>query len=333
MPELRQNIITRDWVIIATERARRPETFVSRREKRAALPLHDPSCPFCPGNESQTSAESLRIGDEAAWRTRVVANKFPALVREGMLSRRMSGIHRSMQAVGYHDVVVEHPRHDAQLPLLREEEIFDVLSAYQRRYVQVREDGRVETILIFRNHGVAAGTSQPHPHSQIVGLPVVPAQVRMRLEIATRYFDETGECMFCRTVKDERSSGDRIIFATKHFLSFIPYAALSPFHTWIYPLRHMSSFESCTEDELRDLARCLKSVLGRLFHGLNDPDYNLLIRSLPTHLVQTDYFHWYMSIVPRIAISAGFELGSGMFINTAIPEQSAEFLRGIGEAK
>ena len=327
MPELRQNIVTRDWVIIATERARRPDAFAVHRELTPVPVEHDASCPFCPGHETQTGDEQIRIDGPDGWMVRVISNKFPALVREGLPMRHLNGIYRSMNAIGYHEVVIEHPRHDLHPHQLAPDELTRILHVYRRRYAELRNDPRIEAIVIFRNHGAGAGTSQPHPHSQIVATPIVPAQVRTRLEIAQRYFDETGECVYCRTVRDERSVSDRIICSNKHFIAFIPYAALSPFHLWVFPLRHMSSFDACTDDELSALAEILRAVFGKLYTGLKDPDYNMLIRSLPIRLVQSDYFHWYISVIPRISVSAGFELGSGMFINPSIPEESARFLR------
>lgn len=329
MPELRQNIVTRDWVIIATERARRPDAFAVKRHDATPAPRLDPTCPFCPGHEGDTAAEHGRVDGPEGWRIRVIANKFPALVREGLPMRKLNGIYRSMNAVGYHEVVIENRRHDLHLHEAPVDDLAEVLGVYRRRYQELRSDPRIEAVVIFRNHGAGAGTSQPHPHSQIVATPIVPSQVRNRLEIAVRYFDETGECVFCRTARDERSVADRVICTNRNFVAFIPYAALSPFHLWVFPLRHMSSFDASTDEELADLAEILRTLLGKLYTGLNDPDYNLLIRSLPVRMVQSDSFHWYISIVPRISVAAGFEMGSGIFINPAIPEESARFLRDV----
>ncbi len=327
MAELRQNIITRDWVVIATERARKPEAFVVRREKSTEPPDHSPQCPFCPGNESQTGKEIWRVPEKGDWSVRLVQNKFPAVTPEGMPQRKLSGIHRSMNAVGYHEVLIEHPGHAKHPHVLSAAEWENVVTAYRRRYVELKADPRIESIVIFRNHGYGAGTSQPHPHSQVVAMPVVSTQIRSRLDIATRYFDEAGECIFCRTLKDERVSGERVILSSRNFIAFVPYAALTPFHIWVYPLRHMSSFDQMTGEEMKDLSGILHTVLRKVHVRLNDPDYNLVLRSIPTHLVHTDYFHWYISIIPRLSIQAGFELGSGMYINTGIPEESAAFLR------
>ncbi len=329
MPELRQNIVTRDWVIIATERARRPDAFAMPLRADGPPLAHDPACPFCPGHEGDTAEEHARVDGPDGWRIRVIANKYPALVREGLPMRKLNGIYRSMNAVGYHEVVIENRRHDVHLHQASLDDLSELLGIYRQRYQELRSDPRIEAVVIFRNHGAGAGTSQPHPHSQIVATPIVPSQVRTRLEIAVRYFDETGECVFCRTARDERSVADRVICSNRNFVAFIPYAALSPFHLWVFPLRHMSSFDLSTDEELADLAEILRTLLGKLHTGLNDPDFNLLIRSLPVRMVQSDYFHWYLSIVPRISVAAGFELGSGIFINPAIPEESARFLREI----
>ena len=329
MPELRQNIITREWVIIAKERARRPDQFVGPKKEFAHVPAFDPNCPFCPGNESMSAAETYRVADRDGWKVRVIGNKFPALSQEGDRVRKMDGIFRSMSGVGFHEVVVEHRRHDLSPALYSVEDLTTVLGAYRQRYVQMRKDPRVEAIIIFKNHGESAGTSLVHPHSQITATPIVPTQIRHRMDEAIRFFDETGDCVFCATLKREIEDTHRIIASTDSFVAFIPYAALSPFHLWIFPVRHCSSFDEIEEYEITDLAALLRTVLGKLHFGLNDPDYNFSIRSIPAREGQREYFHWYLTIIPRIVRTAGFEIGSGMYINTAIPEESARFLRDI----
>jgi len=234
-----------------------------------------------------------------------------------------------MAGIGVHEVIVENPRHDLTTALLTVVEVTDILLVYRQRYLEIRKYPHIETIIIFKNHGESAGTSLEHPHSQIAATPVVPSLFRSRIDAAIRYFDDTGECLFCRTLDDELASGERVIFESAYFVAFIPYAALSPFHIWIFPRRHSSSFDDITDAEITDLAYTLKTVLAKLYYGLNDPDYNYNIRSVPTAERATKYFHWYMAIIPRVSKQAGFELGSGMFINTALPEESAEFLRSI----
>lgn len=328
MPELRLNVITRDWVIVATERAQRPHQFVRTRSS-AQVPRHDGNCPFCPGNERETLGETYRINDGQQWKVRVVPNKYPALSAQGERVRGGGGMFRSLSGVGFHEVIVEHPRHDLTIALMNTQDVETIVRAYRQRYTAIRQDPRIEAIIIYRNHGESAGTSLIHPHSQLAATPVVPVQFRGRIAEAMRYFDEHGTCIFCRVLEEELHAGARIIEENKHFVAFIPYAALSPFHTWIYPRRHVSSFDDISVEEISDFSIILRSVLARLYHGLNNPDYNFSIRSIPTDVRTADYFHWYLTLIPRVTKTAGFEYGSGMFINTSLPEESAAFLRNV----
>lgn len=329
MGELRQNIITRDWVIIVKERARRPDEFVSKVRQREQINAYEADCPFCPGNERLTQRELFRVSGGREWKVRVVANKYAALSTEGERIRTINGVYRSMTAVGHHEVIIEHPRHDRTMALLTPAEVADILTAYRQRYAEIKKDPRIEAIIIFKNHGEGAGTSLLHPHSQLAAPPIVPTQIRGRIEEAIRYFDEAGECVFCRTLREELLFRERIVFETEHFVAFIPYAALSPFHLWVFPRRHASSFDDLFDSELNDLAVNLQTVLAKIYFGLNDPDYNYSIRSIPTRDRHTDYFHWYLTIIPRVSRTAGFEIGSGMFINASLPEDSAGFLRNV----
>ncbi len=329
MSEIRLNAITRDWVIIATERSKRPDEFASAFTKAIEMPQYRSDCPFCLGNELITGPESLRISDGNSWRVRAVANKFPALSNVGERVRQVKGMNRCLSGVGVHEVIIEHPRHDLTIALMDLEDIANILQVYRQRYSTLKLDPRVETIIIFKNHGKAAGTSLEHPHSQLAGTPIVPYQLRIRAQEAIRYFDDTGECIFCQTLQEEIAIGERIVVAGEHFVAFIPYAALSPFHLWIFPRRHTSSFDEITDVEITDLAKMLKILLGKLFYGLNNPDYNYTIRSIPTADESASYFHWYLALIPRTSVAAGFELGTGMFINTTLPEESAAFLRAV----
>ena len=329
MSELRQNLITRDWVIVATERAKRPDEFTQPNPCVTNTPAYRPNCPFCLGNEDISEVELYRQGDGDKWQVRSVLNKFPALTYCGEPDIKVDGIYRSMKGFGIHEVIIEHPLHNVTTALLDVKEVADILRAYRQRYAEIRQDSRLKTITIFKNHGLRAGTSLEHPHSQIAATPLVPSQIRTRIAEAMRFIDDTGECLFCRTLNDELADSSRVIFESEHFVAFIPYAALSPFHTWIFGRRHTSSFDEITDEEIVDLAYNLKTVLAKLYYGLNNPDYNYTIRSIPTDEQFTDYFHWYIAIVPRLSHIAGFELGSGMYINTVTPEASAEFLRNV----
>ncbi|MBI3988007.1 MAG: galactose-1-phosphate uridylyltransferase [candidate division NC10 bacterium] len=329
MPELRQNLATKEWVIIAKERAKRPKDPSSPpRERRKALPF-DPSCPFCPGNESKTPEAILTLSGERGWKIRVVPNKFAALWPSGDRLRHMDGVKRWMPGVGFHEVIIETPLHDAFIALRGDEEIHDLLQVYLERYRSISQDKRIELITLFKNHGEQAGTSLPHPHSQLVATPVVPSHIRHRLEEAMRHFDNHGECVFCAMLREEIRYQERIILEDDYFVAFVPYAAFSPFHTWILPKRHVASFGDTAPDEIGSLAKTLKAVLAKLYYGLDDPDFNYVIRSVPSDGRGIRSFHWYISIVVRMTKAAGFELGSGMFINPALPEEDAGFLREV----
>lgn len=329
MSELRQNLITRDWVIIANERSKRPNQFAKKTDSVVELPPYRADCPFCPGNEHDTAEEICCLGDGYEWKVRAVFNKYPAVSPESDPVRTNHGSYRSITGFGVHEVIIEHRCHNVNIAILSVEDICNIFTMYRERYSKLKKDPRIKTIVIFKNHGLQAGTSLEHPHSQIAATPVVPCQVRDRISEAIRYFDDTGECLYCQTIKDELALASRVVAETQHFVAFIPYAALSPFHLWVFPKKHTSSFDHITDAEIVDMAEILKTVLAKLYYGLNNPDYNYTIRSIPTDQDDTDYYHWYLAIIPRVSRSAGFELGSGMFINTSLPEESAEFLRSV----
>ncbi|HUI93019.1 MAG TPA: galactose-1-phosphate uridylyltransferase [Chitinivibrionales bacterium] len=332
MSEIRQNLISREWVIIATERAKRPDHFLKPSVKKTPA-SHVPDCPFCTGNEEKnTPGETYRHSDDNGWKVRVVPNRYPTLVSEGDRVRSVNGIYRTVSGVGIHEVIIEHPAHNLTIALMSQNEVADILRAYRSRYREIRKDPRIECIIIFKNHGEAAGASLEHPHSQLVATPIVPSQVRDRIQDAIHFLDNTGECVFCNMLRLELAAKERIVHESNHFVAFVPFAALSPFHLWLFPRRHTSSFDDISDQEIDDLALNLKTVLAKLYHGLGNPDFNYCIRSVPTDEHQSEYFHWYLAIIPKVIRTAGFELGSGIFVNTALPEASAKFLREVSPA-
>jgi UDPglucose--hexose-1-phosphate uridylyltransferase len=328
MPELRQNRFTKEWVIIATERAKRPEELKAQRERKQTA-SYVASCPFCPGNEAMAPPEVMHIAMNGDWKVRVVPNKFAALAREGELWRRIERSHRTMSGVGIHDVIVETPDHAMSTALLPLQDVEHILSAYRLRFHEVSQDRRIAHVTIFKNHGLGAGASLEHAHSQLIATPVISSQVRGRLHEALRHYDEFGECIFCEVMAEEVHEQTRVVVETAHFVALEPFASPSPFNTHIYPKRHMASFGDINQTELRDLAQVLRRVLAKLHAGLGDPDFNYSIRTAPAEAAGVKYYHWYVSIIPRLTRVAGFELGSGMFINTVLPEEAAEFLRNV----
>ena len=330
MSELRQNFATKEWVVIATERARRPEEMAHHSERKPAAPFVA-NCPFCPGNEKLTPAEIMRIptSTEVPWHARVIPNKFAALSREVQPTRTVHRSRRSVNGFGVHDVIVETPDHSEVMALMPDSYMAEILRIYKIRYDELSLDRRIALITIFKNHGPDAGTSLEHPHSQIIATPVISLQVRERFQHALRHFDDYGECMFCQMLEEELEEQSRIVAISEHFVALELYASPAPFCTHIYPRRHMASFGDVSGAEINDLARMLRSILAKLYHGLADPDFNFTIRSAPAESVGVKYFHWYLSVIPRLTRMAGFELGSGMFINTVLPEAAAEFLRKV----
>ncbi|HEX9657070.1 MAG TPA: galactose-1-phosphate uridylyltransferase [Bacteroidota bacterium] len=332
MSEIRQDVTTKEWVIFARERAKRPDDF-RRIEDRSAQKLFMASCPFCPGNEEMTIGEVYRQSlsrNSTEWRLRIVPNLFPALVGEGSLSRVVEGalFHR-LDGVGQHEVVIETPIHNRFLFDMDESEVLAIINAYRERFAELRRDKRIKVILIFKNHGKSAGTSLEHPHSQIIATPVVPAHIRNKYEIATAYYDDTERCIYCDVAHEEMRLKTRVILTTDLFVAFHPFASRAPFETWIAPLRHCSSFGNITDEEAADFARILQIVLKKMYVGLGNPDFNYDIHTSPLADEDKHYYLWHMQILPKLITPAGFELGSGMSINTALPEETAEFMRGI----
>ena len=333
MPELRQDPTTKEWVVIAVERAKRPDQF---RERAPTEPRPDSGerlCPFCPDNELLTPDEVFALRDygdknQPGWRVRVVSNKFAAFTpSEGPRMQTHGRLFSSKSAYGYHEVIIESPDHNRILPLMGEQEVLELLQTYCQRYKDLRTDPRVKLILVFRNHGPRAGTSLAHPHSQLVATPVIPFHIRQKYEVAIRHYDDTGRCLYCDVVAEEKAAGKRVVLETPHFLVFQPFASQVPFETWIAPKHHNPCFAHISFEERLELASVLRRVLRGLYDGLNNPDFNLIVHTAPVEDETKPYFLWHIEIRPRLTTTAGFELGTGIYINTAVPEDTAPFLK------
>lgn len=329
MPQFRQNFITNEWVIIAPERSKRPDQFARTAEKRKERPAHDPKCPFCPGNENQTPPSLYTKTGGDGWRVRVVPNKFAAVNPELSPKRKSVGKFLTADGFGRAEVVIESPRHDATLAMMSTGEVREVLESYKNRYADLAKDEKVDMITIFRNHGVKAGTSLEHPHSQIIATPIIPPHVRQIMQHAILYHDTYGQCPHCVMLEEELSQKERIVFEGKHYVVYCMFASHTPFETRIVPRRHYSRFDSTTEEEMDELANVLRITLKKIYVGLGDPDYNFVITSSPISDGEVHYDHCRFVIVPRLTTPAGFEIGSGIFINIMLPEECAKFLREV----
>jgi len=334
MPEFRQNLATKEWIILAAERQKRPAQFARSRPPMGETPAHSASCPFCPEQEASTPAAiaAFPSGSESGgWQVRVIPNKFPALApgpdEECVACSTHEGPYLRREGVGHHEVVIETPRHNEDLPMLPPEHIEQVMLMFSSRYQALVAMPSTELVVIFRNHGEKAGTSIIHPHSQIVASSVVPFMVRNKLYEGQRYFDEYNRCVYCDIMQYEREHGARVVMENEHFMALTPYASSVPYEIWLLPREHHATFGEAEEDELRDLARALQNLLARLYRLLDDPDYNFVIDTAPDHMAGVSFYHWRLEIYPRLTTRAGFEIGSGIGINVVSPEHAAAALR------
>ncbi len=332
MPELRKDPIVGRWVIISTDRAKRPTDFVREQNK-----MKGGFCPFCYGNESKTPPEILAYRpsqnggaagkDSPGWTVRVVPNKFPALGIEGNLSRQAEGMFDKMNGIGAHEVIIETPDHNATLATLPAKRIEDVLWTFRDRILDLKKDRRFKYILIFKNHGEPAGASLEHAHSQLIALPILPIYVVEELQGAKQYFIYKERCVFCDIIRQETDYGSRVVSENEDFLTLAPYAPRFPFETWVLPKRHESAFENSSSQMFENLAKALKSLLSKADRVLDNPPYNLVIHTSPVQDPTNDHYHWHIEFMPKLTKTAGFEWGTGFYINPTPPEEAARFLR------
>ena len=338
MPELRKNIITESWVIIATERAKRPQEFTN-----PASEPDEPFCPFCPGNESKTPPELWGVREsggpnQPGWRLRVIPNKFPALRSEGEMNREAEGIYDRMNGIGAHEVIVDTPDHNQAL---EEQAVADIalgLKACKERVLDLQRDARFRYILVFKNVGRDAGASLKHSHYQLIATPVTPSRVKAKLAGAREYYQRKERCVFHDMLRQEQREGRRVVFENDGFLVFCPFASRFPFELCLLPKRQAADYHSIEPEELVQLAEALKVVLSKLGRGLGKPQYNLILQTAPSRgghrrsgywdTIDQD-FRWHIEILPRLTQTAGFEWGTGFFINPVPPEESAAHLRGV----
>jgi UDPglucose--hexose-1-phosphate uridylyltransferase len=329
MSELRKDPVTGRWVIISTERRKRPTDFHLESVTIAA----DDACPFCEGHEEMTPRELLahRNGSAAngpGWSLRVVPNQFPVLRVEGSLDRQGEGLFDKMNGIGAHEVIIETPRHDETLATLDEAAVEQVLWAFRERVRDLKQDRRFRYIIIFKNHGAAAGASLDHAHSQLIALPIVPREVRDEINGSRAHFSAKERCVFCDIVRQEMQESRRVIAENADMVALAPYAPRFPFETWILPKRHQAIFEDAPRHEYASLARLLGDILRRMNRSLRMPPFNLLIHSAPLNEpAAADFYHWHVEIIPSLTKVAGFEWATGFYLNPTSPEEAAQVLR------
>jgi UDPglucose--hexose-1-phosphate uridylyltransferase len=331
LPELRKDPVTGRWVIIAIDRAKRPSDFL----RQSVPPATGGVCPFDYGNEHKTPPEVLAYRttggrDQPGWRVRVVPNKFPALGIEGILNPQGEGMYDKMNGIGAHEVIIESPDHAATLGEMPEKQIEEILWALKDRVCDLKKDRRFRYIILFKNYGEAAGASLEHPHTQLVALPVIPKRVKEELDGAKQFYDLKERCIFCDIIRQESTGGGRLVTETDRFTVLQPYAPRYPFETWILPKRHESHFEESDAPTLQNFAWILRSTMRKIDKVLERPAYNLMVHTAPVQEQPMPHYHWHLEIVPKLTKVAGFEWGTGFYINPTPPEESARFLREAG---
>ncbi len=329
MPDLRKDPIVGRWVIIALERAKRPHDFKPPVQKLAGAE----TCPFCAGREENTPPEILAYRErgskpnEPGWRLRVIPNKYPALKIEGQLNKRGEGIYDKMAGVGAHEVIIESPEHHVSLSTLTEENIREVLWVYRDRLVDLKKDTRFVHGMIFKNVGAAAGASLEHTHSQLIVTPIVPISVAEEMNGSLEFYNYRGRCIYCDMIEQELATESRVVLSSEHFAVICPFASRFPFETWIVPKAHSSHYENIPKSGVDDLGTVLKQTLTRLETALDNPPYNYIIHTSPFDHQDLPHYHWHIEIIPRLTNIAGFEWGTGFYINPVPPEDAARFLR------
>ncbi len=330
MSELRKDFLSERWVIISTERGKRPTDFKIEKTKRKGG-----FCPFDPGNEKYVPPEIYAVRkpgsapNDPNWELRVVPNKFPALGIEGELGKRGIGMYDMMNGIGAHEVIIETPNHDETIDTMPLHRVKNIVIAYKERIADLHKDRRMKYVLVFKNFGALAGASLEHSHSQLIALPILPKRVSENLKGTERYFGYRDRCPMCDMLQQELYSQERIVEENDSFVSLCPFASRFPFEMQIIPREHQTHYEQQDEKTYDDFAKILKSTIKRLSKALDNPPYNLVLQNAPFTEKCDEYYHWFLEIMPRLTRIAGFEWGSGFYINPTPPEEAAKFLKNL----
>ncbi len=331
LAELRRDPVVGRWVIVETESPLGPEDFEHEPHHWAKT-----ECPFCYGNEDKTPAEVGAIRDPKTepntpgWGVRVVPNKFPALEIEGDIERRGEGIYDMSRGIGAHEVIIQSPYHNQDIPDLLDEEVANMLKMCCSRTQDLQRDKRFKYILVFKNYGPSAGASLAHPHVQLIALPMIPKNPAEEIEGALEYFKFRERCLFCDMLNQETQEKTRLVTENKYFAAFCPFVSRFNFEVWIMPKIHSSSYHGMKSNEITALAKILKKVLGKLRLLLSNPAYNFIIHASPLRgNGDLAHYHWHIEIMPTLTRVAGFEWGTGFYMVSTPPELAAKHLRGV----
>lgn len=335
MSEFRQDIVNKNWVLIADSRAQRPMDFEEHPATPPELPEVSEKCVFCPGNEAAAAGEIARYSanggsdGKSPWQVRVVPNKYEAVGHT--IGKRRDEFYISRPGIGDHEVVITRP-HNKPIALQDTSLIDLTLRAYIDRINDLKQHEEVRYVHVIQNHGFQGGASVVHPHSQIFAIPFLPERILDELHGTRSFFSLAGACVYCEMILHELRVGERVIIDDKDFLVIAPYASKMPFELHILPKTHRSSFHEITISERKALAQIMKEVFSRLFERMRNPAYNFYIHTVPfggiteskTHDDRHSY-HWHVVVLPRVNIWAGFELGTEVYVNVMPPEKAAKF--------
>lgn len=330
MPELRKDPVVDRWVIIATDRGNRPIEFIEEKEKE-----NNNFSPFTAGNEAMTPPEIYAIRptntarNTPGWTLRIIPNKYPALKVEGELNRRGEGIFDMMNGIGAHEVIIETPDPDKNLVDLENSAIRDVFKACKERILDLKKDIRLKYAMVFKNKGFAAGASLKHSHSQLIATPIIPKTVLEELNGSESYYQLKERCIFCDIIRQEIKDEVRVVYEEDLFVVVEPFAARFPFETWVLPKKHFSHYETIDDDHIFHLAITIKTTIQKINSALQSPAYNFLIHTAPIQEKPMNNYHWHLEFIPRLTNIAGFEWGSGFYINPTSPEDAARYLKEI----
>lgn len=337
MSTLRYDVTTGDWVVLATERAARPDLLHRDDAGPVQSAAHDPTCPFCVGNEQQCKSvidTEPDPSDPTRWSVRLIENKFPALRPDSPPERHLHGsLFRDMQGHGRHEVLVESPHHSLFLAEQPLDQVVRVLRVLHRRCRELASDLRLEVVQIFKNHGADAGSSMPHPHFQLIATPIVPRQIRIKFQMAAEYYNVAGRSVYVDLTEAEVDARSRLVADNSSFVAFAPYASRVPYEVWIVPRTPAPTFDLAAPECLPALAELLIDVLRRLRASIGDAPFNLIINSAPRRHADEPDFVWHVELVPRLTRAAGFELATGISINSITPELAAERLRAVAPTR
>ncbi len=330
MPELRKDPILGRWIIISKERGKRPTDFIiDKPDTKGGF------CPLCPGNEKTTPPEVLSYGQQPhdanspGWDLRVVPNKYPALVIEGDIDKVGEGLYDKMNGIGAHEVIVETPNHNESFTHLPHDRMAQVFFAFRDRLIDLAHDSRFRYVMVFKNNGKSAGASLEHSHSQLVALPILPRMIVSELEGSLAYYKYKERCVFCDIIHQECRDQTRIVCENERFLVITPFAPRSPFEMWVLPKKHSSAYISMDDESFGQLTAVFSECLRRLDGCIPNAPYNFVLHTSPLRSQPLEHFHWHFEIVPKLTQIAGFEWGSGFYINPTPPEDAAKYLREV----